>query len=420
MIRSSTARGTILAPPSKSYTHRSMVLGALTHSAFTLRHPLISEDTRATLDALQLLGASITGTQTDIDIICDKLAPAAGIIDAKNSGTTMRLVTGLASLLPTKTTITGDASLIKRPMAPLIDALTQLGARCEYKGVPGNPPLTVTGPITNDMTTISGAVSSQFISSLIIACTQKQTDTDIEITGGLVSKPYVDITLEMLREFGARVDTSENAYHVPGNQRFVRDSYTVPGDYSSAAFLFAAGAITDGDVTVKNLDAESPQGDKAILDHLKGFGADVTVSDDFARVQGGKLEGLEIDVGDTPDLFPVLAVIGAVADGKTVLKGGRNLKQKESDRILTTTDFLRDMGARVKPTEDGCEILGGDKLRGASIQTHGDHRILMAAVLAALVSTSGTTIDDDESYKVSYPGFLRDMHQLGCRLEVRR
>ncbi len=420
MIKSSTARGTALAPPSKSYTHRAMVLGALTHSTFTLKHPLISEDTRATLDALHLLGASVTGTQADVNIICDTLSQAAGIIDAKNSGTTMRLITGLASLLPTKTTLTGDASLIKRPMAPLIDALTQLGARCEYKGVPGNPPLTVTGPITKDRSTISGGVSSQFISSLIIACTQKQTDTDIQITGNLVSRPYVDITLDMLGEFGACVDASENAYHVPGNQRLVRDSYTVPGDYSSAAFLFAAGAVTDGDVTVKNLDARSPQGDKAILDHLKSFGADVTVSNDSARVQGGRLEGIEIDVRDTPDLFPVLAVVGAIADGKTVLKGGRNLKQKESDRILTTTDFLRDMGARVKPTEDGCEILGGEKLHGASIQTHGDHRILMAAVLAALVSTSGTTIEDDESYKVSYPGFLRDMHQLGCRLEVRR
>ncbi len=397
-----------------------MVLGALTHSVFTLRHPLLSEDTRATLDALHLLGASIAGTQADINIICDKLAPAAGIIDARNSGTTMRLITGLASLLPTETTLTGDASLIKRPMAPLIDALTQLGARCEYKGVPGNPPLTITGPIKKDKTTISGTVSSQFISSLIIACTQKQTDTDIGITGGLVSKPYVDITLEMLREFGARVDASENTYHVPGKQMLSRDVYTVPGDYSSAAFLFAAGAVTDGDVTVRNLDAGSPQGDKAILDHLRRFGADVTVSEDSARVRGGRLEGLEIDVGDTPDLFPVLAVLGAVADGKTVLKGGRNLKQKESDRILTTTDFLRDMGVRVKPTEDGCVILGGEKLQGASIQTHGDHRILMAAVLAALVSTSGTTIEDDESYKVSYPGFLRDMHQLGCRLEVRR
>jgi 3-phosphoshikimate 1-carboxyvinyltransferase len=194
----------------------------------------------------------------------------------------------------------------------------------------------------------------------------------------------------------------------------------VPGDYSSASFMLAAGAITDGDVTVKNLERGSPQGDRAILGHLEAFGASVSLDGDSARVRGGRLRGNNIDVRDTPDLFPVLAVVGAVAEGRTVISGGANLRQKESDRIATTTSFLRAMGARVKPTADGCEILGGEKLHGATVATHGDHRILMAAALAALASTSGTQIEDDESYKVSYPGFLRDMHQLGCRLEVRR
>jgi 3-phosphoshikimate 1-carboxyvinyltransferase len=150
------------------------------------------------------------------------------------------------------------------------------------------------------------------------------------------------------------------------------------------------------------------------------FGARVVRGGDSIRVIGEQLEAAEIDVKDTPDLFPILAVLGAAAEGKTVLTGGKNLREKESDRIATTTAFLNAMGARAVPTEDGCEILGGEKLHGTTVDTHGDHRILMAAAIAALVSSSETRIEDDYSYSVSYPGFLRDMHQLGCRLEVRK
>jgi len=397
-----------------------MVLGALTHGPFTLNHPLISEDTKATLDALEVMGASVRSNSASVSIHCDDLGPATSVIDAKNSGTTMRLMTGIASLLPSSTTLTGDESLVKRPMAPLVDALGKLGAKISYLRQTGRPPVKVTGPIRGPSTEVQGGVSSQFVSSLLIACTQKTDDTLVRIGGETISKPYIDITIDMLRSFGGEVLASDDGFAVKGGQHLERPEYTVPGDYSSAAFVLAAGAMTSGDVTVKNLDAGSPQGDNAIIQHLKDFGAEVIVSSDSVRVAGGRLVGLEIDVRDTPDLFPVLAVLGAAAEGTTVLKGGTNLRQKESDRIATTTAFLRAMGANVRPTEDGCQISGGVKLHGADVNTHGDHRILMAAALAGLVSTSGTTIEDDSSYKVSYPGFLRDMHQLGCRLEVRR
>ena len=410
----------MVAPPSKSCTHRAMVLAALTGNKCVLRNVLLSDDTRATLDALQLMGAAVSGSASSLTIHCEKLGPAISVIDARNSGTTIRLMTGVASLLRSTTTLTGDESLIRRPMGPLAEALSQLGAKVVFIGKKDMPPLKVTGPITGDIAEIQGDVSSQFISSLLIACTQKESDTRIVIRGRTTSRPYVDITLDILREFGGEIEESEEGFLVHGPQELALDEYVVPGDYSSAAFVLAAGAITDGDVTVKNLDADSPQGDLKIIQHLRGFGANVSVQGDSVRVSGNRLSGIEIDVSDTPDLFPVLAVVGAVAEGRTVITGGRNLRQKESDRIATTTGFLRAMGARVKPTEDGCEIMGGEKLHGADISTEGDHRILMAAALAALVSTSGTRIQDDSSYRVSYPGFLRDMHQLGCRLEVRR
>lgn len=397
-----------------------MVLGALTHSHFSLKNPLISEDTKATLDALFAFSADVRSNSGVVKIFCDELRPSPGVIDARNSGTTMRLIAGVASLLPAKTTLTGDESLVKRPMGPLIDALTDLGAKCSYLGRQGKPPLSVEGPITGTMTEIPAGISSQFVSSLLIACTQKKGDTQIKLDGELRSKPYVDITLQMLGEFGAKVEQRTGGYQVEGEQPLSKDSYSVPGDFSSAAFPLAAAAISGGEVTVRNVRKDSPQGDRAIAEFLRSFGAKVTVNSDSVKVKGAHLHGTEIDVRHTPDLFPILAVVGCAAEGKTILKGGENLREKESDRIAATTDFLHAMGARIIPQDDGCEIMGGERLHGASVNTQGDHRILMAAAVAGLVAASDTRIEDDESFKVSYPGFLRDMHQIGCRLEVRR
>lgn len=380
----------------------------------------MSEDTKSTLDALYALGTEFRSNATGVLIHCEHLRGVPGILDAKNSGTTMRLIAGIASLLPSTTTLTGDESLVRRPMAPLIDALVQLGAKCSYLAKPGRPPLTVTGPITKSSTQVPGDISSQFVSSLLIACSQKEGDTRIHLKSPLRSRPYVDITLQMLKDFGGAVDEGPSGFKVRGGQKLERDSYTVPGDYSSASFPLAAAAITGGDVTIRNLDVRSPQGDRTMIDHLRSFGARVVVTDDAVRVTGNHLTGTEIDVRHTPDLFPILAVIGSIAEGKTVLKGGENLKEKESDRIATTTEFLKNMGASIVPKSDGCEIVGVERLHGTTVRTEGDHRILMAAAVAALVSTSELRIEDHESYKVSYPGFLRDMHQLGCRLEVRK
>lgn len=408
------------APPSKSYTHRAMVLGSLSHSHLLLRNPLISEDTKATLDALFAMGAEIGKRSDGLVIYCEKLRGAPGTIDARNSGTTIRLIAGIAALLDRATTLTGDESLVKRPMAPLVDAIVQLGARCEYLGKKGNPPLRITGPMTKDEARLPGDVSSQFVSSLLIACTQKQGDTTIRLDSPLRSRPYVDITLEMIRAFGGVVDESGSEFHVNGGQHLHRDDYSVPGDYSSAAFPLAAAAVTGGEVTVKGLDPRSPQGDRAIVDLLSAFGAEVSKGEDRVKVSGNGLRGTEVDVRHTPDLFPILAVIGSVSKGTTKITGGENLRQKESDRIESTTSFLRSMGAEIAPTADGCVVKGVRRLRGATVQTRGDHRIMMAAAVAGLACSSESRLEDDSSFSVSYPGFLADMHQLGCRMEVRR
>jgi len=396
------------------------VLGALSHSHLILKNPLISEDTKATLDALFAMGAEIGKRSDGLMIYCEKLRGAPGTIDARNSGTTMRLMAGVASLLGSTTTLTGDESLVRRPMAPLVDALGQLGARCEYLGTKGTPPLRITGPVTKGEAILPGDVSSQFVSSLLIACTQKHGDTTIRLESPLRSRPYVDITLEMISAFGGAVDESPEGFHVKGTQRLSRDEYSVPGDFSSAAFPLAAAAITGGEVTVRGLEMRSPQGDRAIVDLLSAFGAEVSRDSNGVKVFGGKLQGAEIDVRHIPDLFPILAVMGSVAEGTTTITGGQNLRHKESDRIESVTRFLSNMGANITPTDDGCVVRGIRKLRGATVQTMGDHRVMMAAAVAGLACDSETRIEDDSSFSVSYPGFISDMHQLGCRLEVRR
>ncbi|MBN1678277.1 MAG: 3-phosphoshikimate 1-carboxyvinyltransferase [Candidatus Thermoplasmatota archaeon] len=420
VVRPSVPKGNISAPPSKSYTHRAMVLGALSRSHMVLKNPLISEDTKATLDALYAMGTEIGRRPDGLMIHCEELRGAPGTIDARNSGTTMRLIAGVASLLSKTTTLTGDDSLVKRPMSPLIDALEQLGAKCEYLKMRGTAPLRITGPITKGEARLPGDISSQFVSSLLIACTHKQGDTSIQLESSLRSRPYVDITLEMIRAFGGTVDESGHEFRVKGEQELARDEYLVPGDYSSAAFPLAAAAITGGEVTVRDLDQSSPQGDKAIVELLSAFGAVVSKGTNWVKVAGKELKGVDLDVRHTPDLFPILAVLGSVASGTTRITGGENLREKESDRIESTTAFLRSMGADITPTADGCVVRGVQKLKGATVQTMGDHRIMMAAAVAGFACGSETRIEDEGSFSVSYPGFIADMHQLGCRMEVRR
>ncbi len=396
------------------------MLGALSRSHLILKNPLISEDTKATLDALYALGTEIGKRPDGLMIHCEKLRGAPGTIDARNSGTTMRLIAGVASLLDKTTTLTGDESLVKRPMAPLVDALEQLGAKCEYLKKKGTAPLRITGPITKSEAQLPGDVSSQFVSSLLIACTHKRGDTSIRLKSSLRSRPYVDITLEMIRAFGGTVDESGHEFHIKGQQKLSRDEYLVPGDYSSAAFPLSAAAITGGEVTVRNLGQSSPQGDRAIVELLSAFGAAVSKGTDWVMVAGRQLQGVDLDVRHTPDLFPMLAVLGSVASGTTRITGGENLREKESDRIDSTTSFLRSMGADITPTADGCVVRGVPRLQGATVQTMGDHRIMMAAAVAGLACSSETRIEDESSFSVSYPGFIADMHQLGCRMEVRR
>lgn len=416
-VRPSTVEGGVLSSPSKSYTHRAMTLALLADGTSQLRRPLLSGDTLATLSAVRRFGG-VTEAQGDrLSVRGGQLHCPDDVINADNSGTTIRIMAGIASLLPCTTVLTGDDSIRRRPMQPLIDALRELGVECSSSRGNGLAPLLVRGPNLGTRTHIQGDVSSQFISSLLMSSAVKTVDTEIVLTTALKSKPYVDITMDMMSRFGADCRSLPDGFFVPGGQHYQPQDYAVPGDFSSAAFPLMAGALA-GKVKVSQLDPRDRQGDKAILDILKGFGGSVRWEDDAVEVSRSSMQGTEVDLSQAPDLFPIVAVLATQAKGLTVIRNAEHVRLKESDRIAATTDFLARMGAEVEERRDGCVVHGPCALHGAQIDSLGDHRILMAAAIATLVADGESVISEGDCFKISYPGFVEDMTALGADLEM--
>ena len=416
--RAATVRGTVRAPPSKSYTHRAFLLAALSEGSCLVSNPLLSEDTEATLAGIEAFGAEVRQKGDAVRISSLGLSPPPNEIDARNSGTTLRLLTGTAALVRGTTVLTGDDSLKKRPMGPLLEALRGLGADARARGGDGRPPVEVTGPLRGGTVSLPGSVSSQFLSSLLLACPLASGETRVHVLPPIVSGPYVDITRHLVRAFGAVVESHGNDFRIPGGQRYRPTDLAVPGDFSSAAFPLVAAAITRGDVTVEGLDLAAPQGDRRIADLLGAFGASVAQRPGALRVRGESLRAQTVDVGATPDLFPALAVLASQARGQSRFVNGAQLRLKESDRIETTVALLRAMGAEAVGTPDGCVVRGPAELHGARVDSRGDHRILMAAAVAGLVASDPVEITDPWCFRVSYPSFLDDLRALGAEMEV--
>jgi len=410
----SKVSGTIRAPPSKSYTHRAIILAALSGGPCLVRRPLRAEDTDATVAGMAAFGAAIRGDGDDLRVSAESLHVPAEPVDARNSGTTLRLLAGVASLQSGETTLTGDSSLRKRPMGPLLDALNGLGARAHARGADGRPPVDVRGLLRGGDVSVPGNVSSQFLSSLLIACPLAPQPSEIRVLPPFRSEPYVNATRHLLRAFGVETSKTGDTFRVPGAQAYRPVNVDIPGDFSSAAFPLVAAALTDGDVTVIGLDGVAPQGDRRIVQILQAFGARVDVGPDSVRVRGGPLVAQTVDVGETPDLFPILAVLATHAEGETRFVNGDQLRLKESDRIASTVAMLRVLGVPAEPTPDGCIVRGPTPLHGAFVDSQGDHRILMAAGVAGLVARGAVDISDPWCFRVSYPAYLDDLRALGA------
>lgn len=419
-VRASTVHGAVEAPPSKSYTHRALALALLARGETRVEEPLLSEDPLATLACVERMGGTRLGSENGAIVVeSDGVQAARDVLDCKNSGTTMRLFSAIAALPRDWSVLTGDASLRKRPMQPLLDAIRGLGGDAFSTLGTGAAPLIVRGPLSAGETFLPGDVSSQFVSAILLAATQVEGRTTLTLTSPLKSRPYVDITRAMISDFGGETAASDTQFVVEGPQDLSLASYRVPGDWSTAAFPMAAAAVTGGEVTVQNLDPRSPQGDKAILDALRSFGAKVTErADGSATIAGAPLSGISFDLSDTPDMFPALCAIAVHAKGETRLTGAAHLRFKESDRIAAMVGELRKMGAECEELPDGAIIRGGRPLKGARVRTFEDHRILMALAIAGLRADGETVLEEHESCAVSYPKFVADLKRLGASAEV--
>jgi len=415
-VQRSHLSGEVFAPPSKSYTHRAILITSLGPGG-SIKRPLLSADTRATISASQAFGAEID-IDEDVKIkgVADRPRTPEDVIDVLNSGTTLRFCSAVAALTE-GAVLTGDASIRSRPNGPLLSSLSDLGAQAFSIRNNGKAPLVIRGRMKGGTARLDGSVSSQFLSALLISAPLAEEETRIVIQGELKSRPYAEMTLDMLAEAGIRIEPGEQEFLVPGNQSFGLKGYTIPGDFSSASYPMAAAAVTGSEVTVKGV-LPSRQGDSAIIDILRRMGAEVSWDREKGdlRVRGGELQAVDVDAGRTPDLVPTIAVLGALARGKTTVFNAEHVRHKETDRLHAMAVELSRMGADIKERPDGLEITGG-KLHGAKVHGHHDHRIVMALAVAGLVA-GDTEIDTAESVDVSYPGFFARMKGLGAEVEI--
>jgi 3-phosphoshikimate 1-carboxyvinyltransferase len=412
-IKPVSLTGTVTAPPSKSMTHRYLIISALAEGTSLLGDPLRSEDTLATVEALRKLGVQVDDVGGDWEVKGGSLQPKSSIIDCKESGTTMRLVIGLCSLLEEPCTLSGAPSLIRRPNKPLLDALEQLGVQTQSKN--GYPPITVKGKMKGGEAEIRGDISSQFISSIILAAPYAVNPVALKVTTRLESKPYVEMTLNAMKNSGVKAQHSENLdmIHVPnGNYSPLRAR--IGGDWSSAAYMLAAGAVS-GKVHVDNLDVNSSQADKEIIKILDEMEAYIKITGKRVTTEKSDLTAIEADLRDSPDIFPIVACLCSVAEGTSRLTGLARLKIKESDRLAAVMEGLEKMDVNITSTDDSITIKGGTPI-GAAIDPHNDHRMAMSFAVLAHAAEGETTIMNPECVSKSYPGFWDDLKKIGAKI----
>jgi 3-phosphoshikimate 1-carboxyvinyltransferase len=420
-ISPTTIYGTLAAPASKSSMQRACA-AALLHNGVTIIHNAgISNDDKAALDIISQLGAKVYYKDGFLEIIskgfsADAIAETK-TINCGESGLSIRMFSPIAALASSVIHITGEGSLQKRPMNFFDEIFPQLGI--EIVSENGKLPLQIKGPLQPKDITIHGSLSSQFLTGLLFAIGQAATDQCTITVIDLKSKPYIDLTLHIMKHFGFNVvnDNYERFIISPktnnDNEKIV---YTVEGDWSSASFLLVAGAIA-GEVSVKGLDVFSTQADKAILQVLQMSKAHVSISEDEIVIKKNKLIPFVFDATDCPDLFPPMVALAAYCEGKSVIYGIHRLAAKESDRAKTLQDIFGKMGITITLQEDDAMIIEGGKINTATVSSHHDHRIAMAAAIAALGAQGDINITEADAINKSYPQFFIDIKKLGAVLK---
>lgn len=408
IIKPNYAEGSVYVPSSKSVAHRALICAAFSEKIVKVKNLTFSNDIYATMNALRQLG--ITITEEDNCIYVDGSTIVKGkdiIIDANESGSTLRFLIPIASMLENTVIFEGKGRLPERPLDDYFEIFNKYAVGYSHP-VSKYLPLKVSGNINFKTVDVKGNTSSQFITGLMFC--GLVNPVKINITTELQSKPYVDITADVLSKFGCEVKEGNNSYEIIKKPTLI-DEYTVERDWSQAAFFMCAGAI-NGHVTLKDMNLGSAQGDMEIISLLKKFGASVTINSNDVTVERSKLHGIEIDVGDIPDLVPVLSVLACFAEGRTKIYNASRLRIKESDRLQAMYEELTKLGADVEIGEDYLIINGGKKLYGCEVNSHNDHRIVMAMAVASVGCDGDITIDGCDAVNKSYPQFFEDWSNL--------
>ncbi len=422
IVRRSEVYGTVRAPSSKSYTHRSIVCGLLANGTTRIHDALLCDDTLASIGASQMLGAEIRNNGY-LEIVSDgEVHAPIEPIDCGGSGTTIRLFTAISALSPDKITLTGDRSLCQRPMSELVISLRRLGAEVFSSNINGNPPVVVRGGRMNGTDiSLRGDISSQYFSALLFVTPRAASSSRIISTTRIESKPYLELTVDFLEHCGISIDWNRdsNRIVIEGNQQYYPSTFVIPGDYSSAAFLIAAGILT-GELRISNLKKESVQGDSKFLQILASMGYCIQQTSKDVTVESTKGSGLEVNVCDTPDITPILAVVASQAKGRTIIRGIERLRYKESNRIETTVKELSKMNVDITIDDDCIIVNGPTNLTGAIIDPHDDHRIAMACAIAGLVASGPTLIKNIDCISKSYPNYVQDLKSVGAEIKLNK
>ena len=420
-IQPSKLKGSIQAPASKSSMQRACAAALLTKGETIIHNPGHSNDDKAALDIIKKLGATVEINNEELIINSSGINPNESTINCGESGLSIRMFTPLVALSDKEITINGTGSLVTRPMDFFDEILPQLGVK--IKSNEGKLPMTIQGPLQPKNIEVDGSLSSQFLTGLLMAYAASGANNVSIKVNNLKSKPYIDLTLDVMKHFGLRLPENKNyeefIFHsdseIPPSGG--GGAYTVEGDWSGGAFLLVAGAIA-GPITVRGLDLSSTQADRAIIDALMAANAGIAMDAKGIQLHPVEMDAFYFDATDCPDLFPPLVALAAYCNGKTTIKGVSRLAHKESDRAITLQDEFDKMGVTIDLKGDEMIIHGGGKVKGADVHSHHDHRIAMACAVAALKADSEMVIDEAQAVKKSYPDFYEDLKKLGADVSL--
>jgi len=414
--------GTVIPPASKSHTIRGLVIAVLARGTSILKNPLASEDTDDAVRACRALGAKVVATKRAITVT-SRGVPLSGVsskISTGNSGITAHFtmpLLGLRSSADRPVTFDCGPQMKKRPIGPLVKALTELGMHLTPSS--GNLPLRISGTLQGGASSVNG-LTSQYLSALLLSLPCAPRDSVITVEN-LHERPYARMTEQTLEKSGIRFSHSrrgkKDTYRIPGGQRYKAFSMSVPGDFSSASYIIAAAVLIPGTVAVRGLDMDDAQGDKELIPILISMGASIKKRNGDLVIRGGKpLKGRKIDANAIPDLVPTLVVVATQAEGKTDIVNVAQARIKETDRLHSMSEGLQKLGARVVEHHDGITVYRSN-LTGASVRGFGDHRTVMALSLAGMLAEGTTSVNGAEAVRKTFPGFVPLMKKLGANIK---